>query len=231
MWFKNIASKKILRWYDPIFLNIMPQVVASLAKILLNSCSIVRVEGSDFPGTCIYASWHQRMSFFARYLSKKRLIIMISQSRDGEYGARIAKFLGFEYVRGSSTRGGLSALKRMVSYLRSGRSVGILVDGPLGPPRIVKKGAIMISSMSQVPIVPIVWSCSRFWVLNSWDRYMIPKPFSKVVIKYGEPIFVPYKAKDEEIELYRKRLQECLNRDTDWCDRFFGVDVPCKREG
>ena len=150
-------KNKIFKWYDPFLLRILPPVVTLFAKLLLYSCKIVRIEGKDYPGTALYTTWHQRMLFFARYLVNKKLIIMISQSRDGEYGARVAKYLGFGYVRGSSTRGGIKALREMIIQLKRRKSAGILADGPLGPPRIVKTGLVIIARESGVPIIPIVW--------------------------------------------------------------------------
>jgi len=228
----GIDHRGVLRWYDPFLLNIGSAVVATLVKALLRTCSVIHIEGKDTssPCPCIYVSWHQRMFFFARYLAKKSPIILISQSRDGEYGARIAKHLGFGYVRGSSTRGGIKAVRQMIEHLKKGRSVGILADGPLGPPRVAKTGPILIASKSGVPIVPLMWSSNSFWILNSWDRYIIPKPFSKIVIRHGDPLVVPSSLSSEEVEYHRKRLQNILNSYAKWCDEFFGVKIPCKKE-
>lgn len=223
-------KKDVLKWCDSFLLKTAPPFVAFISKLLLNTCHIVHIEGKKISSSCIYVSWHQRMSFFARYLAKEHLVIMISQSRDGEYGARIANYLGFRHVRGSSNRGAVKVLKEIIEYARRGNSIGILADGPLGPPRVAKTGPILIASKSGIPIIPIMWSCTKFWTLNSWDRYMIPKPFSKVVIKIAEPIFVPDKISREEIEFYRKRLQNSLNELVNWCDGYFGVIVPCKKE-
>jgi len=224
-------NKKILRWYDPFLLRILPPSGAFLVRLLLNTCSIVHIEGKEYDKPALYVSWHQRMSFFARYLAKKHPVIMISQSRDGEYGKRFADCLGFGYVRGSSSRGGIKALRDMINYLKEGRSAGILADGPLGPPRIAKTGPIIIARKSRVPIVPIMWGCNRFWTFNSWDRYLIPRPFSKIVIRAENPIFVPEKDESTKmLEFYRKRLQHILNTCVKWCDEFFGVTVPWKRE-
>lgn len=224
-------NKKNLRCYDPILLKILPPAGAFLVKSLLKTCSIVDIEGKDHPKPVLYVTWHQRMAFFARYLAQKHPIIMISQSRDGEYGRRFADYLGFGYVRGSSSKGGIKALRDMINYLKEGRSAGILADGPLGPPRVAKVGPIIIARESGVPIMPVAWGCSSFWTLNSWDRYLIPRPFSKIVIRYGSPIFVPKEAKSaKELELYRKNLQNTLETCAKWCDEFFGVTVPWKKE-
>jgi len=225
-----MENKKLLRWYDPFLLRTVPYAGALFIKLLLYTCKIVHIEGEDFSETALYATWHQRMSFFARYLAKKKLIILISQSRDGEYGAKLAKCLGFGYIRGSSTRGGIKAMREMITQLKKGKSVGILADGPLGPPRIAKTGPIIIARESGVPIVPILWGCDRGWIFNSWDRYLVPKPFSKIVIRYGKHIFVPQDIKAEGLEFYRKRLQDILNECTKWCDDFFGVTIPWQKE-
>ncbi len=225
-----MSNKKILRRYDPILLRILPPVGAFFVKSLLNTCSIVGIEGEDHPEPVLYVSWHQRMSFFARHLAERHPVIMISQSRDGEYGRRFAEQLGFGYVRGSSSKGGIKALRDIINHLKGGKSAGILADGPLGPPRIAKIGPIIIARESKVPIVPIVWGCSRFCALSSWDRYLIPRPFSRIVIRYGDPIFVPADARSSKLEFYRKKLQDILNRCTRWCDDYFGVTVPWKKE-
>jgi len=226
-----LIVKGVFRWYDPFLLNLVPPFITSLIKALLSTCSIIYIEGKDASAPCIYVSWHQRMFFFARYLAKKSPIILISQSRDGEYGARIAEHLGFGCVRGSSTRGGLKAFRQMIEHIKQGKSIGILADGPLGPPRVAKKGPILIASKSGAPIVPLMWSSNKFWILNSWDRYIIPKPFSKIVIRQGNPLLVPSRfSSSEEVEYYRKRLQNILNNYAKWCDEFFGVRIPCKKE-
>ncbi len=226
-----MTNKRIFKWYDPFLLQILPPIISLAGKTLLFSCHIVHQEGINYKNPAVYATWHQRMAFFARYLAGKNLIIMISQSRDGEYGAKIAKHLGFQYVRGSSTRGGIKALKNMINLLKQGNSAGILADGPLGPPRIAKMGPIIIARETGLPIIPIVWSCNRSWILNSWDRYIVPKPFAKVVVRHEKPLWVPKNIRTkEELEFYRKRLQDKLNECTQWCDKFFGLAIPWKRE-
>ena len=172
----------------------------------------------------IYASWHQRffpgITFFS---SRKPIAIMISQSRDGEMVARVVDILGWRSVRGSSTRGGVAALKKLKDLARDGYKIGHIVDGPKGPFGKIKPGLLRIAQVAGKPIVPTIVSAQTKWVFNSWDRFMVPKPFSRVIIRFGEAIEVPADLDSERFE--RKRLDveqrmQALYEDTDqiWLD-------------
>lgn len=226
-----------LRWYDPIFLRVIPPIVALLVKLMLLSCRVIKVDGKHFEkeaiektnGGLIYVTWHQRMSYHFHYFGARHVTVMISQSRDGEYVTRVAKWLGFKNVRGSSTRGGRAALKEMIQRIKSGEIGGMLADGPLGPARNAKMGAVIMARDTQSPLIPLLWSADRCWMLNSWDRYMIPKPFARIVFHYGEPIWVPDGAGKDELETFRRLLEERLNAGTSWCDEHFGPERPWRR--
>ena len=130
----------------------------------------------------IYASWHQR--FFpgiTLFAVRKPIAIMISQSRDGELISGIVNRLGWRPVRGSSSRGGRDALREIKTLVHKGYKVGHIVDGPRGPLGIVKPGLLLIAQISGAPIIPTITSAERKWVFNSWDRFVIPKPFSRVI--------------------------------------------------
>ena len=137
----------------------------------------------------VYASWHQRffpgIAFFAK---RKPIAIMISRSRDGEFISRIVDLFGWLPVRGSSSRGGLSALIKIKKLTLSGYNIGHIVDGPRGPFGVVKPGLLRIAQVSGKPIVPAIMSAQKKWVFNSWDRFMVPKPFSRVIIRFGQAI-------------------------------------------
>ena len=140
----------------------------------------------------IYASWHQRffpgITFFS---SRKPIAIMISQSRDGEMVARVVDILGWCSVRGSSTRGGIAALRKLKDLASTGYKIGHIVDGPKGPFGYVKPGLLRIAQVAGKPVVPTITSAQKKWVVNSWDRFMVPKPFARVIIRFGEAIEVP----------------------------------------
>jgi len=236
----NLMSSKTypLRWYDYILLKVFSPIIALLIKLLLLSCRKTKVEGHErameiirkSEGKAIYTTWHQRMVYLGHILGPKHVTTMISQSRDGEYAARIAKWLGFKNVRGSSTRGGAYALKKIIKDIKAGETTWMLTDGPTGPARKAKKGAIFLARSTGAPIIPILWSADRCWTLNSWDRYLIPKPFARVVIKYSEPILIPKSIKKDHIEEYRLLLEEALNQETLWCDKQFGKERPWHKE-
>jgi lysophospholipid acyltransferase (LPLAT)-like uncharacterized protein len=145
----------------------------------------------DRDGSIIYASWHQRffpgISFFA---TRKPISIMISQSKDGEFVARIVDMLGWRSVRGSSTRGGLEALNELKRLATSGYKIGHIVDGSNGPASVIKPGLLRIAQVSGQAVVPIITSGEKKWVFNSWDKFMLPKPFSRVMIRFGDAIYV-----------------------------------------
>ena len=209
-----------------------------LVKLLLLSCRKTRVEGHErameiirkSEGKAIYTTWHQRMIYLGHIFGSKHVTTMISQSRDGEYAARIAKWLGLKSVRGSSTMGGSYALKQIIRKIKAGEATGMLADGPTGPARKAKKGAIFLARSTGAPIIPILWAADRCWILNSWDRYLIPKPFARVIIKYSEPILVPKSIKKDQIEEYRLILEGILNQDAMWCDKQFGEERPWHKE-
>jgi len=173
----------------------------------------------DCFGSLIYASWHQRffpgITFFS---SRKPIAIMISQSRDGEMIARVVDSLGWRPVRGSSTRGGVAALRQLKDLAGRGYKIGHIVDGPKGPFGQVKPGLLRIAQVSGKPIVPTITSSDRRWVFNSWDRFMVPNPFARVIIRFGDPVEIPPDLAPETFEAHRieveKQLQE-LYADTD----------------
>lgn len=159
-------------------------------------------------GTVIYASWHQRffpgMTLFA---SRKPIAVIISQSHDGEMIARVVDILGWRSVRGSSSRGGMRALKQVRSLTQQGFRIGHIVDGPQGPFGVVKPGLITIAQFARAPILPVIVSAQRCWVFNSWDRFMIPKPFSRVLVRFAPPIAVPRLLDADAFEALRQDVE------------------------
>jgi lysophospholipid acyltransferase (LPLAT)-like uncharacterized protein len=176
----------------------------------------------DAGGGLIYASWHQR--FFAGimlFAKRKPIAIMISQSRDGALIARIVGLLGWRPVRGSSTRGGKAALEQLKELAGSGYRIGHIVDGPKGPPGIVKAGLLTMAQFTGLPIVPTITSAQRKWVFKSWDRFMIPKAFSKVIISFGKGITIPATLDGEEFEAQRRLVEDRLRELYDETDRIW----------
>jgi lysophospholipid acyltransferase (LPLAT)-like uncharacterized protein len=161
----------------------------------------------------IYASWHQRffpgIIFFA---SRKPISIMISQSRDGELISKIVNVLGWYPVRGSSSKGGRQALREIKKLVHKGYKVGHIVDGPTGPLGVVKPGLLLIAQASEMPIVPIITSAERKWVFNSWDRFIVPKPFSRVIIRFSDEILIPRNLQRSDFEEKRSFIENTLKK-------------------
>jgi lysophospholipid acyltransferase (LPLAT)-like uncharacterized protein len=169
------------------------------------------------------------MSYFFYFGGSHHVTTMVSRSRDGEYVARLAEWLGFRTVRGSSSRGGARATRELVRRIRNGELGGMLADGPQGPARVAKPGTLMIARDGGVPIVPVLWGADRCWTFNSWDRYLLPKPFAKVVVCAAEPLWIPEGAGGESLEQYRLILEERMNEATRWCDEQFGAERPWRK--
>lgn len=139
----------------------------------------------------IYAFWHQRQVYFTWSHRGVEAAVLVSKSKDGEMIARTMELSRIDAVRGSSSRGGAAAAREMVDILRSGRDVGITPDGPKGPAREVKEGAVRVAQLSGAPIVPIANALSRrIEVAKAWDRFQVPLPFGRAVVIYGEPVRV-----------------------------------------
>ena len=169
-----------------------------------------QVEASG--STPVFCLWHNRLFAGTYFLRGRGIVVITSQSRDGEYIARFLKRFGFGTVRGSSTRGGVKALVEMIRLMRSGHAMAFTVDGPRGPRYEAKSGAILLAKKTGNPLLPFTVECERFWTIGSWDRLQIPKPFTRARFEMGEPIEVAATVRDDEIELKRLELQDALNR-------------------
>jgi lysophospholipid acyltransferase (LPLAT)-like uncharacterized protein len=164
-------------------------------------------------GRLIVAVWHQRLLAAVAYVLKFRNfdpIIMISQSKDGELATRLARRFGFVPVRGSSSKGGTSALFAITEALKTNPTVIHIVDGPRGPKGVVKPGLISMAGVSGAVILPLIVSAKKAWILGSWDRFMIPKPFSEVTIEWGRPFVVPRDSDPETHEEFRREIEMSL---------------------
>lgn len=141
-------------------------------------------------GSVIYAFWHCMMLPMACALKNKRINIMVSRSSDGEIISRTITGLGTFPVRGSTSRGGGEALVKLIKKVRNGEDAAITPDGPRGPAFKAQPGAARIAAKTGRPVVPAAFCASRKITLKSWDSFIVPLPFSRSVLAYGEPVFV-----------------------------------------
>jgi lysophospholipid acyltransferase (LPLAT)-like uncharacterized protein len=147
---------------------------------------------------------------------------MTSQNRDGEYIARVIQRFGYGAARGSSTRGSRGATVGALRALQTGRDVGITIDGPQGPRYVAKPGAAYLAFKSGSPVVPFCISVDKKWVMRSWDRFQVPKPFSRAVVLIGKPIYVDPSAGKEEMQTIESQIQHSLDDLRERSDSWWG---------
>ncbi len=182
-------------------------------------------EGNNF----IFAFWHGRQFLLFHSHRHTGVVINASESRDGEIQAGILKRFGFNVVRGSSKRKGERALLGLVDGLRGGKNVAIAVDGPRGPIHEAKQGAAYLAGKLNKPIVPVITSARRYWILaRVWDRYLLPVPFTQGVVFYGDPIIVRDKT-EGELEAKSKELGDALNALMDRADAYYHDPAPDRK--
>jgi lysophospholipid acyltransferase (LPLAT)-like uncharacterized protein len=171
----------------------------------------------------IFAFWHNRLLMMPfLYRGEVRPYVLISQHGDGELIARVCERFGFGTVRGSTTRGGFGALKGCIRLARQGHLLGITPDGPKGPRYVVQPGIIAVAQLTGLPIMPICCGASRYKELASWDRFRIPLPGADFVFTFGEPVSIPRRIEEDELELYRRRVERRLRRLGEETDGLFG---------
>ncbi len=120
-------------------------------------------------------------------------------------------------------------MRELTRRIRDGELGGMLADGPQGPARVAKLGTVLIARDGNAPIIPVLWGADRCWTFNSWDRYLLPKPFARIVLYAAEPLWIPQTARGEELERYRLLLEERMNDGTRWCDMHFGPERPWRK--
>ena len=163
----------------------------------------------------IYAFWHERI-FLTTYWWPKKIerppVVMTSRSFDGEYIARFIQRFGYGAVRGSSTRGGTGAIVEMARLMRAGCATAFTIDGPVGPPRVAKMGAVLLAKKMGQPILPVTMALARYWRAPTWDALQIPKPFRRARVYVAPPIWVPADADEATLQIKRDELQQALDQ-------------------
>ena len=168
---------------------------------------------SDVRGV-IGLAWHNRLLFFAVAFPKHirvRCAAVVSASRDGQYVSDFIKCFGIGSLRGSSSKKGANALLGAMHAIQDGKNVVFTPDGPRGPRYVLKPGPIMLASKTGAPLIPIAINASRYWSVRSWDAFQIPKPFAKLTMVIGDPVYVPAGLDSDGIEEWRKITEERMN--------------------
>lgn len=205
-------QRRILAWLVGLLGPVLIRLLAATLRIRTIGDEN-HAAGREGGQNVIYCPWHQAQLLFVYTHRGLGIHALISQHADGDLMARTMEGLGFGSIRGSTTRGGSAALRRMVRIGREGHDLAITPDGPRGPLHKVQPGVITLARLTGFPILHGAWSGSRMWELGSWDRFRIPKPFSRVVIVKGGPFRVPREITPEQEEEYRVKLEKALMED------------------
>jgi len=171
----------------------------------------------------IYTFWHNRIFAAIHFWQRRGIVVMTSRSFDGEYIARFIQRFGSGAARGSSTRGGITALVEMKRLLRLGYGAAFTIDGPKGPRYVAKVGAVLLAKKTGHPILPFTITAKNFWeAKKSWDQTQAPLPFTRALVDIAPPIFVSADAGKNELEAKRDELQAVLDelerRGGDWAN-------------
>jgi lysophospholipid acyltransferase (LPLAT)-like uncharacterized protein len=166
----------------------------------------------------IFSVWHAQLLSLAVRHRDEGVVALVSEHADGEYLVRLIERIGFATVRGSSTRGGIQGLKGLIRAAREGHDLTITVDGPRGPACVFKPGALLAAQTTGCPVIPVGMGCSAAWRFDSWDRFLVPKPFATVRIAYGEPRWVERNADRAALAATARLLEREMNELTAQCE-------------
>jgi lysophospholipid acyltransferase (LPLAT)-like uncharacterized protein len=158
----------------------------------------------------VYSLWHGRLLPLAWAHRGEGVVTLISLSKDGEYIARVVQGWGYGVVRGSTSRGGSRALGELIRLAKKGVSLAVTPDGPRGPRERMKPGLLVAAQRAGRAIVPVTGACSNAWWFEGWDRFLVPKPFSRVVLVHGKPMRIPREIDEAGIERHAAELERTM---------------------
>lgn len=202
--------KDLNQW---LLFNLAPPLAALLIRAIA-LLSRIEIIGADLVrpiwhngDAIIISTWHDQLLMIPQGYDGPGAQLLISRSRDGELIARTIQYLGHQAVRGSSSRGGAAAFKQLLRLAKEPYDIGITPDGPRGPRHEIKDGVVQLARLSGRAVVPVALVASRGHRFASWDRFLVPYPFGRLVYSYGEPL---YCQRDEDPEQFKQKLQQAM---------------------
>jgi len=201
---------RLLVCWGPVILHALLRALYATCRFAYRAAGKCSASGSP-GGPLIYVAWHRDMLMLSYPYRNRDIAMVISRSHDGELAAQTARRMGYCAVRGSNSRGGISALKELIIMLRNGQSVGVLADGPRGPAGQTKAGVLYLAHKTGAALVPVAAKASRSITLRSWDRMVLPLPFSHISIVEGEPIILPSDLNRRDLIQYCHQLTQRIN--------------------
>lgn len=215
---------KILKLFKVYLAGTLAACVIAILSRLVRWSRVVPKDIDQQSASLIISFWHGRLIMMPYlYLSlrgarKQPAYMLISQHGDGRIIALACRLLGIRSVAGSSSRGGLRALRELLKLAENGSDIGFTPDGPRGPRYEVKEGVVTAALKSGCAVLPCTYSAEKRWVLRSWDGMIIPKPFSRGVFLVGEPIKIN---PQDDPEVARLNIQSALNELTQRADKYW----------
>jgi lysophospholipid acyltransferase (LPLAT)-like uncharacterized protein len=219
----RISWRRRPQWLRRIERKSAPYLINTIVRGLIKSYR-VRVDGQDRFNrlvadkvTLLPCFWHQQILCCAWFLIGSipqgfKLGFLVSRSKDGEIGAKIFEFLGIPCIRGSSGSTGAQSLRELyLAVKRDGLSIAAPPDGPRGPAFVFKPGWVNLSRLTGAPMLPLACAADRFWTLKSWDNMMIPKPFARIAVAIGDPVYADTASDEAGVERLQHRMEDQLN--------------------
>jgi len=203
-----------------LVLAVVPRVVWALLSLVSRTWrfEVIAEEGvtpilfGEKSPPKVFCFWHQCVLPCTVYFRRSRAVILISQSFDGELITRILKLFGFDAVRGSSSRGAREGLLGLARVIETGRTAIFTADGPLGPIYQTKMGPIKLAQMTGAPIGAFHLQPEHAWTIGSWDKFLVPKPFTRICVSWAQWTHVPADLAPEDFELKRQELNDAIER-------------------
>lgn len=192
-------------------LTLLLRTTALTSRVVVRNMEVAE-QARQQHGAFLVSTWHQDIFFSIWMFRSLHLTALISASRDGEAIYQVMRRFNFKATRGSSNRGGAEGLLDTLNVLKSGESIAIAPDGPLGPPLEAKPGIVLLAKQAKVPILPWSYTCKREWRLNTWDRHRLPQPLNHIEGGFGEPLLVPDDLPTDEIPNYCRKLEDAMRR-------------------
>jgi lysophospholipid acyltransferase (LPLAT)-like uncharacterized protein len=214
----TVVVPRPLKWHQKLAAPIIYGFIEALARTLRYRYEFPPGFLERLPRPSIFVTWHNRLFLsliLYRHLVRlkhrpHRMAAIVSASRDGGVLARILQHFGVQPVRGSTSRRGPQALLELTTWAERGYDLAITPDGPRGPRYAAQSGAIALAHLTGLPLVPASYHLAWKIQARSWDRFQIPLPFSRVTVRFGEPIPVPREASVSELERLRQLLEDRL---------------------
>ena len=195
-----------------LLLAVAPPIAYGIIRLLYASCKKrFHLPQETVSAPALVAFWHGEILMnpflYLKFMKNVKMSLMISEHFDGELIARTASFFGFSFVRGSSSRGAVKALKESFRLIDQGIGLAITPDGPRGPRHSVADGIVVLAQRKNLPIVVYRYKASKYWEMKSWDRFIVPKPFSTLDYYASEPFYVTDLSKEDAKKVIKERLE------------------------